>query len=132
MGAQDAYAEAHSKHESDLVKRMFKHVSPGTEIVVVDAQTSSIVKTTPNIAAAYPPHSPIPAREQAIQKALPAIAAAHAAAPPPARTSSLPAAAAVPASPVVADNPALAKTNAEFDEFEKELEAGIAGDANKA
>jgi hypothetical protein len=92
-----------------------------------------IVKTTPNIAAAYPPHSTVPTREQAIQRALPAIAAAHSAAPAsaavPPRNSSLPAA--VPASPVVVDNPALAKTNAEFADFEKELETGVNHDSAK-
>ncbi|KAI9009041.1 hypothetical protein DFJ74DRAFT_772659 [Hyaloraphidium curvatum] len=139
IGLQDPYAEAKNKKESDLLKQVWKHASTGTEIIVVDAQSNSIVKTSANLSSAFPSPSTLPSREQAIPAALAAIAAAHegqaskaaaargAGAAPPSDGS----VAAAAAAPAKAD-PFLDATNKAFDDFEKELDASLGASAADA
>lgn len=77
IGAHDLYQESTHKHkESDLVKQVFKHAKPETEIYVVDAHSDSIVKVSKAVTSISVP-SKIPTREDAIKRALATMEQAH-------------------------------------------------------
>lgn len=52
------------------MRRMFKVASPNTELIVVDAQTNSIVRVSKNLESKYRIPTPLPTREEAIARAL--------------------------------------------------------------
>ena len=109
------------------MSRVFKHLPDQTEVIVIDAQTASIVRVSSNLAESVK-LGKVPSRQEAIAKALQAISSRAEAAPKAVAPEPKPAAAALP---TPSESVNVQRMDKAFADFEKELDGGIGAGLGK-